>query len=450
MAKAPVALADMQVGRALDTSLDLNFPACLAADFPELPVARAAVERVLEVVQGQSYELLERHSPALEENDWSNYLRCSLARMVHAAGALRRAGVRTGRLLDYGAYFGNFAGMFADLGFEVEAVDFFRTYAGSLARPLSLMQDRGVTLRDFDDVGRDLASLAEGGYDVVLCAGVIEHMPHSPKGLLASLNRVLKPGGYLIVDTPNLGHLYKRQALARGETVWPPLDAQFHSPLPYEGHHREYLAPEVAWMLHEVGHRVLSIELYNYSCYEQPELSGRDVTNFWRMVADPTLREYITTLSRRGAQTTPAGPAPDWRTLLVESEPHWQRLRPADPAPPQTTDITTLEPLLVQLQQEVVNRDQLLATLQAERTEAVESRDRMLAEQHAERTQAVGTRDRMLADMDAQIKVLASGVSSRDRSIAQLNERIGELKRTLDAKLSEVVKRQYRRIMKKT
>ena len=442
--------------------LNLDFPVCLAEDFEaELPVALAAVERLLAVLDGPSYVALERHSPALKGNDWANYLRCSLARMVHAAGALRRAGVQRGRRLDFGAYFGNFAGMFADLGFEVEAVDFFRTYAGSLARPMSLMQDRGVTLWDFDDVGRDLASLAEGGYDVVLCAGVIEHMPHSPKGLLASLNRVLKPGGHLIVDTPNLGHLYKRQALARGETVWPPLDAQFHSPIPYEGHHREYLAPEVAWMLHEVGHRVQSIELYNYSCYEQPELRGRDVTNFWKTVADPTAREYITTLSCRGEQSTATGPAPDWQTLLVETEPHWLRHQPADTPSPEGDGLVALEPLLVQLQEEVATRDQLLETLHAERTAAVKSRDGLLAQRQEEYTRAVETRDRSLAEAseeytravgtrDRMLMEQAHTIAEQAHTIAELNARLGELQRTLDAKLSEVVKRRYFRIMKKT
>ena len=88
----------------MDASLPLDFPACLAEDFPrEVPVALAAVDRSIAAIDRRSFDTLERHSPALKENNWANYLRCSLARMVHAAGALRRAGVQSGRLLDYGA-----------------------------------------------------------------------------------------------------------------------------------------------------------------------------------------------------------------------------------------------------------------------------------------------------------------------------------------------------------
>lgn len=401
-------------------SLDLQFPACLSQDFAaELPAAQASLERILGALSGASYEALERHSPALKENDWSNYLRCSVARMVHAAGALRRAGVTGGRLLDYGAYFGNFSGMFADLGFTVDAIDGFDSYTGALEGPLALMRERGINILDFKDQGRDLAGLPEASYDVVLCAGVIEHMPHSPLGLLTLLNRVLKPGGHLITDTPNLAHLYKRQSLARGESVWPPLAAQFYSPIPYEGHHREYTAPEVAWMLHEVGHEVLAIELYSYSCYEQPVLTGRDITNFWRTIADPTQREYITVLSRRGAQTKAAGPAPDWRTLFVESEPHWLALQPPVAAV-STGDLSDVEPLLVQLQQDVVLRDALLVEVRAEN-----------AELHRQSGLEMAARDQTIDALRTEV--------------GRLNDRIGELQGEKDARLLNRLKSKLRR-----
>jgi hypothetical protein len=197
-------------------------------------------------------------------------------------------------------------------------------------------------------------------------------------------------------------------------------------------------------MLHEVGHKVMTIELYSYSCYEQPELSGRDVTNFWKMVADPTGREYITTLSRRGETTTATGPAPDWRTLFVETERYWDALRRDDPEL-QADDLVDREPLLVQLQRDVIARDQMLADLQEERNRSVESRDRIIADQQEERTRAVEIRDRMIAELHEE---RTRAVETRDRTIADLNERIGILQRTLNAKLSEIVKRKLRRITK--
>lgn len=415
----------------MDASVDLNFPGCLEADFPaELPVARAAVDRLLAVLGG-SYDTLAQHSPALAGNDWAGYLRCSLARMVHAAGAVRRFGLTGGRLLDYGAYFGNFAAMFADLGFSVDAVDAYGQYGGAMAAPAGLLKQRGIAVLDFDEVGRDLATLPEAGYDVVMAAGVIEHIPHTPRGLLAILDRVLKPGGCLVLDTPNVAYIYKRQALARGESVWPPIAAQFGSPVPYEGHHREYTADEVAWMLNASGHELTAIELYNYSVYGQPRLTGRDAVNFWRTVREPNLREYITTTSRRSAGVpVRAG----WRERLVETEPYWTSRQP-ESSGFDADLVDRTEPLLAQLQEAVVVRDRLLAEHHEERTMAVESRDRTIAGLHGQLRDERLARDRENA--------------LRDAAIADLSRQRGELQRRLDAKWSEAVKRQYHRLINK-
>lgn len=117
-----------------DRTVTMDFPSCLAADFPDdLPHAVRAVDEVLEAVAvSDSFAPLEERSPGLRGNDWSNYLRCSEARMVHAARLVRTIGLTTGRVLDYGAYFGNFSLMMRAKGFEVDAIDSFETYRPSL------------------------------------------------------------------------------------------------------------------------------------------------------------------------------------------------------------------------------------------------------------------------------------------------------------------------------
>lgn len=423
-----------------EATVPLDFPACLASDFPlELPVARAAVDRVLALPAPSSYRTLEQHSPALDGNDWPNYLRCSIARMVHAAGALRRAGVERGRLLDYGAYFGNFTGMFADLGFEVTAIDAYGEYGPALAAPVSAMKARGLTVLDFDGVGRDLAALGDHTYDVVLAAGVIEHVAHTPRPLLNVLTRVLKVGGHLVLDTPNLGYLYKRQSLAQGNSVWPPIEAQFLSPIPYEGHHREYTPREVAWMLAQTGHDLVSIETYNYSLYGHQNLQGRDAANFWKMIANPELREYMTTVSRRREPGAGLASPGDWQGRWVEAERHWPT--PAANPPLDPDRLLESESLLADLQAAVTVRDRLLTAQQAERTDAVEQRDRTIAGLHQQLDLLGGQlRDERVARHE--------DVAVRDRTIDELHHRVGSLQRSLDARWSAVLKRQLRRLTK--
>jgi SAM-dependent methyltransferase len=370
----------------LHEELHLDFPQCLEADFPDdLPGARAAFETIAGAIAGADFSPLSRRSPALNGFDWPSYLRCSIARMVHAAAALRRRGVRSGRVLDYGSYFGNFALMFARAGFSVDAADAYRTYGGAFEGPKRVLMEEGVRLIDFDDVGYGLAGI-DAGYDVVLCMGVIEHIPSSPRSLLDALNRVLARGGLLVIDTPNLVHLYNRQKFARGETVLADIQAQFETELPFEGHHREYTIPELVWLLRRIGHHRISVEAFNYSSYALGTLSSRDVYNHWNMVRDPAMREYLMSVSvKPAAQTLPEADDSDWRALLEDPEQSWLRSLPAAMTDQPTDVIVGHELELVKLQKnydavqhEVNVRDQMLRDLQERLVHEVRRRDEII------------------------------------------------------------------------
>jgi 2-polyprenyl-3-methyl-5-hydroxy-6-metoxy-1,4-benzoquinol methylase len=449
-----------------DSTLDLQFPACLAADFPrELPVAEAAVERVLATVSGASFESLEQRSPGLKGNDWSNYLRCSVARMVHAAGALRRKGVPDGRLLDYGAYFGNFALMFAELGYAVDAIDSYRSYETALHSIVDLFSAAGVRPLDFEAVGRDLHDIAPATYDVVLCMGVVEHIPHTPRLLLEALDRVLKPGGVLLLETPNLAHLYNRQKLARGDAIMTPIAQQYYATLPFEGHHREYTVGEVVWMAEQLGHQVLVTELFNYSAYNGGTLVGRDVTNHWRMVAEPTMREIILVVSRKPVEDRSPAVSPDWTSTYEEVEHYWQRLAPPRGGHEEAEAIIETELLLVELQHAVQIRDGLLANYQrinlelqdgiAQRDQEIVRRDRETVHEISTRDQEISRRDREtiqeISARDQEIvrrdRETRHEIGRRDQIIRELNADLGALKQKFDAKLSERLKRQWRRLL---
>jgi len=376
-------------------SISLEFPRCLEVDFPdEIALASTAVERVLDASAGANLEPLVRRSPALKDNDWSVYLRCSVARMAHVLGALSRRGVHGARILDVGSYFGNVSLMLASAGHRVEAVDSYRAYESAFAGCQNLMRAAGITIHDFADVGYDLRGFDGGTFDAVICLGVIEHVPHTPRLLLESLNRVLTRDGYLVLDTPNQAYLYTRQRLASGESVMAPIAAQYASDIPFEGHHREYIPPELLWMLQQIGHTEVEIELFNYSVYALGAIDGRDVDNFWAMTLDPAMREIIMTISRKtGALAEAASASADWRQHFVETEPHWLACVP----------------------------------------EQVRARQRQVeaaAEIAAQRT----------------FENLVDEIATRDRTIAELHRHIGWLQRERDARLDERLKRYWRRV----
>jgi SAM-dependent methyltransferase len=278
--------------------LPVDFPACVEREFPRVfATAWAATEAVLQPLDAADLSPLARHSPGLLGYDWRGYLRCSVARVARVAEALSR--MREGaRVLDVGAYFGNFTRVAASMGCSVDALDGYRAYGDALRPWTAGLEAAGANPIDFADVGLDLHGLPDSRYDAVLVMGVLEHVPHSPRQLLRAVHRVLKPGGSIVLDTPNIAYLYNRERLARGESIMPPLASQFDCDPPFEGHHREYTMDEVRWMLERTAFEHVVVDAFNYSLFALETLQGLDLELYRRMMADPTAREVIFATAR--------------------------------------------------------------------------------------------------------------------------------------------------------
>jgi 2-polyprenyl-3-methyl-5-hydroxy-6-metoxy-1,4-benzoquinol methylase len=281
----------------VDGAIRLDFPDFVRHEFPlDFDKAWAATQAILDVLPASDLSPLAKRSPGLGGTDGYEYIRLSLIRLVRVGAALRRSGLTGGRVLDFGSYYGNFSLFLRSLGFDVYAADTYGNYGGAFSKMLPLLHEAGVKVIDLTQE-RDLASFEPGLFDAVLCMGVIEHVPHTPKPLLLALNRVLRPEGTLVLDTPNLLYVYTRERLAEGKPIFTPIELQFNVEPPFEGHHREYTPSEVQYMLQAIGHEVADLDVYNYSIYELKELTGSDAARYARMAVDPELREVIFTRS---------------------------------------------------------------------------------------------------------------------------------------------------------
>ena len=91
--------------------------------------------------------------------------------------------------------------------------------------------------------------LADASFDLVLFCEVLEHMTNDPLAALTELSRVLRPGGHLILTTPNVARLENVARLAGGLNVYDPYSGYG----PYGRHNREYTVDELSRLMTSLG-----------------------------------------------------------------------------------------------------------------------------------------------------------------------------------------------------
>lgn len=142
----------------------------------------------------------------------------------------------------------------------------------------------------------------DASFDVVLFCEIIEHLLRDPVAVLREIRRVLRPGGTLIMTTPNVARLENVVRLVEGANIY---DA--YSAYPYGRHVREYTRHELVSLLGFMGFEVQSH--YTADAHTEPANGGygyREIVPLLQRRA-PDLGQYLFTRSTM----TDRAPAPD-------------------------------------------------------------------------------------------------------------------------------------------
>jgi glycosyltransferase involved in cell wall biosynthesis/SAM-dependent methyltransferase len=139
---------------------------------------------------------------------------------------------------------------------------------------VSLEGERFTCEVDLFDAERDRFPYEDGSFDTVLCGELVEHLTADPMHMMTEIHRILKPGGHLVLTTPNIGSLRAIAAILSG--YHPGFFPAYIKPAE-EGaetdarHNREYTAREIYLLFHDAGFDVTRLETGEFKSEPKPE-----------------------------------------------------------------------------------------------------------------------------------------------------------------------------------
>jgi SAM-dependent methyltransferase len=167
------------------------------------------------------------------------------------------------RMLEVGCANGYVAYLFSLLGFDVSAVDAYED-----ERRAELFREGGILYQqsNLNDVP-PLKGIPANSFDIVFLGEVFEHILNEPAGLLKRIHEILRPGGLIILTTPNPSTLINAARLLRDNYVlWGTREFLMETKLDGRKiidngniHYREYPGWLIKGLLTELGYGAFKI-----------------------------------------------------------------------------------------------------------------------------------------------------------------------------------------------
>jgi glycosyltransferase involved in cell wall biosynthesis/SAM-dependent methyltransferase len=179
------------------------------------------------------------------------------------------------RILEMGAYLQITPALCSRLGYgEVRGC-----YYGKLGQVdhRTVVSSEGETFEceiDHFDAEKDHYPYPDEHFSTVLCCELIEHLSYDPMRLMCEVNRILKPGGHLVITTPNIASLRGVVGILQG--YHPGFFPAYIAPRAGSGeiearHNREYAPREIHQLLENSGFSVTLLETGPFRDEPHPE-----------------------------------------------------------------------------------------------------------------------------------------------------------------------------------
>lgn len=162
--------------------------------------------------------------------------------------------------------------------------------------------NKSFRIREYGfNVEQDVWPFENDSFDLVIACEIIEHLAMDPMALFAGANRVLKPGGYFFVSTPNAASI--QNFLKLGRLMPAGLAQQFRRPFSiarlYERHSREYSPFTIGEMCGAAGFEIALMETDSAFPVLDLGFSQDDIDQIIKIVGMPELRRDTVNVAGR-------------------------------------------------------------------------------------------------------------------------------------------------------
>jgi glycosyltransferase involved in cell wall biosynthesis/SAM-dependent methyltransferase len=203
-----------------------------------------------------------------------SYVRTHLTRLEKTL-EITPPGTANDRILEMGAYLQITPALKTKLGYgEVR---------GCYYGPAGRVEHREVEAENGDkfncdidlfDAERDRFPYSDSYFATVLCCELIEHLPSDPMHMMSEINRILRPGGQVVITTPNICSNRAISAILHG--YHPGFFPAYIRPNPggdptEARHNREYAPRELALLFRDSGFETILLETGPFLEEPKPE-----------------------------------------------------------------------------------------------------------------------------------------------------------------------------------
>lgn len=224
--------------------------------------------------------------PAAEDGD---YFRAHAERLAKTLQSIPTGGAED-RILEMGCYLQITPALRNLLGYgEVRGASLGNSGDVSKGRTVATDGEVFECFIDLFNAEIDVFPYPDEHFSAVACCELLEHLEHDPMHMMSEIYRILKPGGTLLLTTPNIVSLRAIAQVLKG--AHPALFRRYgRAKLGGDlepGHSREYTPDEIRRLLAESGFVVLSVETgpYGESELEDPRWVRKVLEDLRRPVA---------------------------------------------------------------------------------------------------------------------------------------------------------------------